>query len=476
MKRENFIVKTVLLLGMILALFLGLTLGCSENKKQTTTYQITATLDEKNMKVNAQMQVNYFNDSESRLDEIKFHLYPNAYKMGSFPVPSDQLALTFQNGINEGGIEISSVKVAGAEVACEGAEKQILSVPAFVEPLGKIKIDINFVLQIPNCTHRLGFWEENVNLGNWFPIVCIYKNGQWDEHTYSVFGDPFYSECADYSVNFTFPDGYEFAATGNAKVRGNTAKVTAKNVRDFAVCLTKNKEYSTTESGIKIKYYGADGENKFLDTAVQAVNTFSKLFGKYPYDFLSVVKTSFFTGGMEYPGLIYVSDSLSESLTHEVIVHEIAHQWWYGAVGNDQVNEAWLDEGLTEFSTTLFYQHNPDYGVTRSSRVADAMTSYMLYRESHLAGGDKRIARNLSEFRSNLEYTYMTYVKGGLMFESVCNLMGDDSFIKGLKSYYKAHKFSLATADDFIGCMENASKKSLKGIFSAWLEGEVKMY
>jgi aminopeptidase N len=66
---------------------------------------------------------------------------------------------------------------------------------------------------------------------------------------------------------------------------------------------------------------------------------------------------------MEYPALVMISDNIGEHISYEeVIVHEVAHQWWYSLVGNDQINYGFLDEGLTEYSTILFFENNPEYG------------------------------------------------------------------------------------------------------------------
>jgi len=480
-------VKKSIKIKVCIFVMLGITLifsacfsGCSQ-KTDITSYKINASLDEKNMTVNASMEVNYYNDSESELQEVKFKLYPNAYKEGQpSPITAADIQTVFPNGISYGRIDISNVRVNGQEVTTKGANGQIMSVPAKVKPYKNVTIKMNFCLTLPNAKHRLGFYEGNINLGNWYPIVCVYEDGEWDENTYYPLGDPFYSKIANYTVNFSFPQGYEFASTAKASIKDGetTASLKVKKARDFAICLTKNRIYSKNADGVLVKYFGKENESEFLDTAIDALKTFNNLFGKYPYDSLCVVKTPFYTGGMEYPGLVYVSDNLNESLTKEVIVHEIAHQWWYAVVGNNQVSEAWMDEGLAEYSTTLFYEYNSNYGVQKSKRVADAMTSYILYSDTHLSGGkaDSCMNKNLTEFTDQLNYTYMTYVKGQLMFETLSNIIGSKTFIKGLKHYYKHNKFKVAKTDDIIASFEKVSKKELKSFFDSWLYGRVKMY
>ena len=124
----------------------------------------------------------------------------------------------------------------------------------------------------------------------------------------------------------------------------------ADGVRDFALCTSA--DYTCTEGtagDVTVRFYGtAPQAESGLSVACDAVETFSELYGEYPYDTLSVVMTPFIEGGMEYPSLVMISDSLGADMTKEAIIHETAHQWWYAAVGSDQINEPWLDEGLTE--------------------------------------------------------------------------------------------------------------------------------
>ena len=106
----------------------------------------------------------------------------------------------------------------------------------------------------------------------------------------------------------------------------------------------------TLVDGICVKYVGYFSDeniNDCLDISKEAVAYFNDTFGKYPYKTLTISKTPFMFGGMEYPGLVFISDSIEDEIEYKkVIVHEIAHQWWYSVVGNDESKEAWLDESL----------------------------------------------------------------------------------------------------------------------------------
>ena len=99
------------------------------------------------------------------------------------------------------------------------------------------------------------------------------------------------------------------------------------------------------------------GQKESLDAGVKAVKAFSDMIGPYPYPTLSVVQTDFFIGGMEYPNIVLIDQSMYDEseagMLEYVIVHEVGHQWFYGVVGNDQVMEPWLDENADGIPHTV---------------------------------------------------------------------------------------------------------------------------
>ena len=315
----------------------------------------------------------------------------------------------------------------------------------------------------------------------------MYEGGEFVADPYYSTGDPFYSETSDYSVSFTVPAKFTGAFTGS--VTGDTPSgetrtytVKADNVRDFAAVFGEYEKVSGLAGSTIVNYYyynDAAPENA-LNIAVAAIKTFGDTFGDYAYPEYSVVQTAFLHGGMEYPSLTLISDAYKGDAYNDIVVHETAHQWWYGAVGNDEVRYAWLDEGLTEYSTMLFYEKNADagYSYTFNGKRADALTAYMLYCETYKNNGlgDTSMTRPVNEYANATEYSYMTYVKGALMFDDVRNTIGTAAFEQGLKNYYKENKYGIAKPEDIIGAFEKSSKRKLDGLFDSWLSGNVKLY
>src|SRR5699024_3207279 len=136
---------------------------------------------------------------------------------------------------------------------------------------------------------------------------------------------------------------------------------------------------------------------------------------KYPYSQFSVVEADFYIGGMEYPNLVMIDQSLysddSEEYLELVTVHETAHQWWYGVVGNNQIEEAWLDEGLTEYSTLLYYRHR--YGQKKMDAISFKMIGKGKYQglSVYTQGKeiDETIAKPIYRFSDWLTYDFLVY-------------------------------------------------------------------
>lgn len=482
--------KKVIAVLLSAAMGLSLTACASEEKKNNSVYSITASLSEDKV-LTAEVTCKYVNNTDVPLDEVWFHLYPNAYREGAkvCPIADGEVSAAYPNGKSYADLDITSVVVNGSarDITLSGTDENILAVPLgkTLEPTDSVKIGINYTLKLPNVSHRLGYTDKSINLGNFYPIACVYKDGAFVADPYYSTGDPFFSECADYSVEFSAPEKLTGAFTGAVKSKSSengvtTYSVTAKNVRDFCAVFGEfNKMSGLAGSTIVNYYYYKDSApESSLNTSIDAVNTFSKLFGEYPYPEYTVVQTSFVHGGMEYPCLSMISDKYAGDSYKDVIVHETAHQWWYAVVGNNEVKHAWLDEALAEYSTMMFYENNEGYKYTFNGKRADALSAYTLYCETYKDNGmgNTSMTRAVNEYENATEYSYMTYVKGALMLDDVRNTVGSGAFKSGLKRYYSGNKFGIAEPQNLIGAMEKASKRRLSALFDSWLDGNVKLF
>lgn len=463
-------------------------LNVESQSKKLNTYQMELTYTDDHMLKGSEV-LSYTNRTDTTLSMLCFHLYPKAFSAGAVNKPVSTLneKKAYPNGFSAGDIVINNVLINGVEAKHEfdGVDNNILKVHLGfeLEPLDKVNVKIDFTVQVPNINHRFGYGENAVNLANFYPIVCVFENGEFITDPYNSNGDPFYSDMANYEVKITVPANFVLASTGEQTSRVNeeetsTYYLNAKTVRDFAIVLSNKFEVLTDtveDVTVSYYYYNDDNANENLKVALDSITTFNKLFGKYPYKTLAVVKTNFVHGGMEYPNLVYISDEVTGADYKNVIVHEIAHQWWYGVIGSNAFRNAWLDEGLTEYSTALFYEENPDYGIDYNELIKSTNNSYVTFVDLYteiLGKLDTSMNRYVDGYSTEPEYVYMTYVKGMLLFDNLREVIGKNKFIEGLQLYYSENAFTNVNPDNFIAAMEKASKRELRSYINSWIEGK----
>ena len=434
-------ILSVMAFAVVVVLVSTLFAGCGGNNldklsQKITTYTIEATFDEQENILSATQQVDYINNTDVVLSELNFHLYPNAFgeHAKNKPVNLNNHLTAYYNGVNYGYIVIQHVFVEGAEVTFEigGEDNNILVVPVLeLYPGDGLKIKMEYEVKLPNINHRFGYGENTYNFGNFYPIACLYEKGGFMVDPYNSNGDPFFSEMANYNVTIKYNSQFVAAHTGAQKACEDkdgkkTLKVEAKVVRDFAFVLSRKFEVASEKWGnTTVSYYYYDDPDfaESLKAGVDALKTFSDLFGEYPYQTLNIVKTNFIHGGMEYPNIVLISDAVSSRQEYvNVIIHEVAHQWWYGLVGSNAYKNAWQDEGLTEFSTILFYEQNPDYGIDAAAKLNSALSSYLLFLDVYSSvykTSDTSMNRALGEYNGEMDYVYTTYVRGMLLFREI---------------------------------------------------------
>ena len=220
-------------------------------------------------------------------------------------------------------------------------------------------------------------------------------------------------------------------------------------VRDFAFILSdKFIVNKTNYKDIAINTYNLneDMSQEAMDVAKSSIEIFSNLFGDYPYDTYSVVASDFFIGGMEYPMLVMIDERLynkeNKFLLEYVIAHETAHQWWYSVIGNDEINEPWIDEALTEYSTILYFEQK--YG----KETGDKLIKTMEVQTRDYKTSD--IFKATTEYKDSSEYSLSVYTKGAVVFNEIRKEVGDKVFFNTLKEYYSTYKFKNVNGPQFV--------------------------
>lgn len=461
--------------------------ACKEKEQKRTKYEITCSLDE-NYLLTGVEKVIFYNDKDNSFTSLKFNIFANAFREGAefSPVSAQYYHSAYPNGLNYGKVEITGCK--GEENSLDysicGKDENVLEVYLEKEifPEEMVEVEIEYKISLANVIARTGYNEKTINLANFYPILCGIDQNGFYECVYYANGDPYFSECADYEVTFCASSEYVVASSGEIiSAKEENGKTTAtyllKNARSF--CFVFSKEFkciTDNSSGVTLNYYYYNDETPIssIEYALKGLETFSGLFGDFPYNNYSVVQTKFIQGGMEFPALVMISDELDPLSYGEVIVHETAHQWWQTAVGNNEIEYGFLDEGLAEYSTVLFYENRPEFSYTREKLIKSSEQTYKLYCSVYdklFGGTDTSMLRAIPEFTSEYEYVNIAYVKSCIMYDQLRNGIGDEKFFSALKRYYSEFSFKNAVPDDLVACFIKEGADA-EGFFNSFFTGK----
>ena len=206
----------------------------------------------------------------------------------------------------------------------------------------------------------------------------------------------------------------------------------------------------------------------FDEVTKKVLRFYSNRVGPYSYEKLANIQANSVGGGMEAASAIFYGDkSVTGKRTvrwRNVIIHEIAHQWFGNAVTEYDWDDVWLSEGFATYFTLLFIEHQ--YG--RDAFVEGLKASQKRVNAFYEENPDYRIVHdNLQDMRKVT--TRQTYQKGSWILHMLRGVIGTDNFWKGIQSYYHKYQDANATTDDFRREMEEASGRDLSNFFQQWL-------
>ncbi len=432
-------------------------------------YSIDAVFYPQNLTLDVKLRFHYLNDKAENFTKLYFHFFPNSAYFHKYGGKVDQIT------IYKGKKKLNyRFKKDGSVLEVDlGKELNLFE---------RLDLTISFRLIIPGVRGRYGYYNGVFAFGNWYPILAVYDERGWNLYPYLVYGESFYSEAASYDVKISVPSDLLVAATGELVekyVQGDRVVYhwRVELARDFAWVASKNyvvKDaiYSLSDGEVKISVYLLKEYEEYykdvLTFAFNALKVYSHLFGPYPYSSFKLCQVFGDFAGMEYPGLVMISDSAfsSKELLELVVAHEAAHQWWYNVVGNDQASEPWLDESLAEYSQFLYFEHV--YGVEKFREVYRRYLLSPYY--SSLAEGLATPRSSVWDFKSEEEYVKMVYLRGAATLHMLRLLVGDRVFLDSLREYYSSFYFKIATTEDLRLIFEEVGKRDLDWFFEQWLK------
>ncbi len=403
--------------GLIFIVFTG-SLHAQEYFQQEVNYKIDVRLNDVDNTLSGFEEIEYINNSNSALDKIYMHLWPNAYKNKKTALANqlwDQKdgSLEFAKYVDQGFIDSLEFKVNGEDVKWQYHEEfediAIINLNSVLAVGKSVKITTPFLVKIPSGDiSRLGHVEESYQITQWYVKPAVFDKNGCNEMPYLTQGE-FYSEFGSFDVSITLPKNYIVGATGDLQTESErifmdslaestaekfekksypginkengwmspfpesssemkTIRFTQKNVHDFAWFADKRFQVLKGEvelegSGRKITSWAMFVPHHYWtwEKSIEYINDgtfyYSKWNGDYPYDQVTALDGTISAGGgMEYPNVTVIGNSASPLELEIVIVHEVGHNWFYGFIGSNERKHAWMDEGLNTMNEIRYME------------------------------------------------------------------------------------------------------------------------
>ena len=435
-------------------------------------------------------------------DTLWLHLYPNAYRDPSTSFGTDEAEwgdYTFATAKDDdyGWIALSDWTLNGRPVQVRVDETLgFIPLDSTAQPGDTIRLAGTFDVKVPAFWSRMGHDGDHYEMSQWYPKMCVLDDRGWHTSRYHSEGE-FFGDYGSYDVTLSVPDSFVTVATGRADSTWLSADSLVRSerwhaspVHDFAwaadpsfVLMEHDFAYGDSLGGNRVRVHvaarrsDADDWEKTAAWADSTLSCYGEWYGEYPYPDLWIVESSS-GGGMEYPQLVMIGrfDPPAYRYFEMVVAHEIGHQWFYGMIGNDEVDEAWLDEGINTFSEIRYFER--EYGVrgnmtslpgwvSDASDVDGSSASYV----GMVARGEEVPVLSTSTAASGGRYDYggLYYSKPALFMRMLQNQMGGDAFDRFMRTYLQRFSFHHPRTEDVQAIAEEVTGRSWQAEFDTWL-------
>lgn len=304
--------------------------------------------------------------------------------------------------------------------------------------------------------------ENNYFLAQWYPMIATYRNHKWNKEEYRLKGETYHTAFSDFKIQYKLPkDLTLISSSDNDRYPSKrTGVLEGENLKDFYISFLKEPNVIQKKTDdITIRVFGVD-ERKELhkeisEMAIEAMNYFQDTIGPYPHKQLDIILDE---KGMEYPGIVTAGSNYNrlESPEHikRIVVHEIAHQWFYGVISNDPYHDAWLDEGITDLATLLFY----------ANKGNDISFDEELFKELTLP-----VNLPLDKYSSTDQNNYI-YGKSSTMLWKVFQENGGELKAEDfLKNYYDHYQYKEVDTQEFVRFLKYFLNLKDDGYFKDWI-------
>ena len=442
--------------------------GCGQKGELPfkASYAIDADLDPEARSMTYTEAVEIVNTGSDSTEELYFHIYGNKFKGLRQVEDGDIVVLSVQD--SDGNTLQWQREQEGVLYRVELAQA--------LNPGQSVELTFDCEILIPDLESMYGMSRDgDVQLPMFSLQLAIYDKNGWDTDTLPENGDGRYGATADYDLTIRVPEAYTLACNGDELSRETSGGITAysyrvENRRDIVVFACK--EYMLLERTVGhtaiLGYFNEtvdgvtqQGMEQVMDFAAFSLEYFNNAFVEYPYDTLVVTNAAHgtnFSPNMEYPGLITIVFVGGQPDSMEInTFHEVAHQWFYGLVGNDENQEPWLDEGFAEFAAGLCLEAagNTDYPYWELKAIA--------------ANSVKEENVNVSSDEATI-YQWVIYDRGAMFLKTLMDTVGQEKFLSILSDYCQNYMYGIATTEDFLEILYAGTDADISDIVAEYIK------
>ena len=505
--------------------------------QQEVNTTIDVSLNDKKHELSAFETIEYFNHSNAGLDSILFHLWPNAYKnintaLAKHDLENGEVDFRFSASNEKGFIDSLDFRSSNQQLNWTFYKNHIDIAVVYLKktllPGEKITITTPFKVKIPlGIFSRLGHIGDSYQITQWFPKPAVYDKDGWHPLPYLSQGE-FYSEFGTYDVKITLPENYVLGATGDlvngenelkflmtkvnqtkqlmanpdsikdgltfpkSSKKTKTLHFHQENVHDFA--WFADKRYHVLKGEVELPYskrkvdtWAMFTNNEFdlWQNAIEYINAatynYSLWVGEYPYNHVTAVDGSISAGGgMEYPNITVIGESYNDYSHDLVITHEVGHNWFYGILGSNERENAWMDEGINSFFENRHMEsryplkNSTNNTLLNSLNLNGKSMMQLGYQFNASRNNDQPIQMGANKY-SSMNYGVIVYGKTGIGFNYLKEYLGDSIFDSAMKMYYQNWKFKHPQPKDLEKTFNNSSTKNLSWFFDDFIKSTKKI-
>ena len=428
-------------------------------------YTMVGSVDVMTRTLQMRQTLEWINTTGSTVAELPFHLYANL---------SDFAGQTL----------IQRAYVAGIAIPFHyNVSHSVVTVrlPAPLRAGATVVVTLEYQTTIPMDVGKTKYGAFNddgqtLSFASAYPLLSNWHEGIWLVTDPDTKGDLITSPIALYDVTLTMPATHQLVSTGTAitqtmQAESRTVRVVSGLQRDFTFVLTTLPVTTWMVDGTRINVYAdateVEGSVQTGVSASRALRLFNAQFGQYPYNELDIVAVdaaSFY--GVEYPGLLLMQAATvaKPSRLERIVVHEVAHQWFYNLVGNDVQSDAWVDEALATYAQVI-YQRAFGGEAAAQDELATFQSQYddLIERDQ-----DGPVHQHMREY-TLYSFNVLAYAKGALYYEAVRSQIGADTFGRVLKEYVAAYRYQIADSRSLYQLASDRCTCTIDTLYQTWI-------